>query len=105
MILPSRISLVILLFASAYCAAQNVTPQADNKGSEPAVNTSSLYLKVRLDSPLKVSKLRPGDQVSGKLLQDVYWGTYQDFLPRVRFASAWIGSTAVAVPLTITGRG
>ena len=79
MILPSRISLVILLFASAYCAAQNVTPQADNKGSEPAVNTSSLYLKVRLDSPLKVSKLRPGDQVSGKLLQDVYWGTTEVF--------------------------
>jgi hypothetical protein len=40
---------------------------------------SSLYLKVRLDSPFKLSKLLPGDQVSGKLVQDVYWGATEVF--------------------------
>jgi len=56
-----------------------MTPAPDKADSEPPVNMSSLYLKVRLDLPLKVSKLQPGDQVSGKLLQDVYWGSSEIF--------------------------
>lgn len=34
--------------------------------------SSSLYVKVQLDSPLKLSKLKPGDVVEGKLSRDVY---------------------------------
>jgi hypothetical protein len=33
---------------------------------------SGLYVKVQLDSPLKLSKLKPGDLVEGKLARDVY---------------------------------
>lgn len=32
-----------------------------------------------MDSPLKVSKLKPGDQISGKLLQDIYSGAAEIF--------------------------
>ena len=79
MISPFRLALPILLLTSAYSAAQSMTPAPDKADSEPPVNMSSLYLKVRLDLPLKVSKLQPGDQVSGKLLQDVYWGSSEIF--------------------------
>src|SRR5262245_2707865 len=78
MISPFRLALPILLLASAYSAAQGVNPPADNIDSEPA-NMPSLYLKVRLDLPLKVSQLQPGDQVSGKLVQDVYRGASEVF--------------------------
>jgi hypothetical protein len=64
MIPAFRVFLAIVLFSSVNSAAQNSTPS----------NLSSLYLKVRLDSPVKVSKLKPGEQVSGKLFQDVYSG-------------------------------
>jgi len=37
-------------------------------------DASSLYLKVQLDSGLKVSKLKPGDVVAGKLRQPIYLG-------------------------------
>jgi hypothetical protein len=33
---------------------------------------SSLYVKVQLNSPLKLSKVKPGDVVEGKLARDVY---------------------------------
>ena len=36
-------------------------------------------MKVRLDSPCKVSRLKPGDQVSGRLLHGVYSGDSQVF--------------------------
>lgn len=41
-------------------------------GQESASANSSLYVKVQLDKPLKVSKLRPGDLVEGKLARNVY---------------------------------
>lgn len=87
MIPAFRLSLAIVLFAPVYSAAQGANLRTDNPASGRPVNMSSLYLKVRLDSPLKVSKLKPGDQVSGKLVQDVYWGVTQVFpaLSAVRF--------------------
>jgi len=69
-----RLSLVIVLCLSVYSAAQDPTVRLDNPDSGPPANVSNLYLKVRLDSAVKVSKLRPGDEVSGKLFQDVYQG-------------------------------
>jgi hypothetical protein len=37
-----------------------------------ASSSSSLYVKVQLNSPVKLSKLKPGDVVEGKLARDVY---------------------------------
>lgn len=73
MILALRKYLTIVLLTSFYSVAQSSPPRTDNPDSGQTVDMSGLYLKVRLDSPMKVSKLKPGDQVSGKLVQDVYW--------------------------------
>lgn len=74
MIPALRLSLVILLLNLVYSAAQDSDPRADTLNAGRPVEMSSLYLKVRLDSPVKFSKLKPGDQVSGKLVRDVYRG-------------------------------
>ena len=42
-------------------------------------STPSLYLKVQLDSRLTVSKLKPGDVVSGNLRQPIYLGDRELF--------------------------
>jgi hypothetical protein len=50
----------------------------DHQASTGAVGTfaaDALYMKVRLDSKIKPSAMKPGDQVSGRLLQDVYSGS------------------------------
>jgi hypothetical protein len=39
---------------------------------KPASPGSGLYIKVQLDNGLKLSKLKPGDVVEGKLARDVY---------------------------------
>jgi hypothetical protein len=77
MIPAFRSALVLVLLASA-CSAAEVARSESAEAQRP-VNGPSLYLKVRLDSPLNISKLKPGDQVSGKLLQDVYCGVTQVF--------------------------
>ena len=74
-----RLSLVIVLCLSVYSAAQDSTAGPDKPDSGPPVNVSNLYLKVSLDSAVKVSKLKPGDEVSGKLFQDVYQGSIDVF--------------------------
>src|SRR5208282_2892347 len=38
----------------------------------PSSPASSLYVKVQLNGPLKLSKLKPGDEVEGNLARDVY---------------------------------
>jgi hypothetical protein len=78
MISAFRLSLlvVIVLFTSVCSDAQG---RRSNNADPAIVSLSNLYLKIRLDSPLKVSKLKPGDEVSGKLVQDVYWGTTDVF--------------------------
>ena len=59
---------------------------ASSAASNPAggtgqgtVTASSLYLKIRVENPLKVSALKPGDQVAGKLLRNVYSGDHEVF--------------------------
>jgi hypothetical protein len=62
------------LLATAVSAGSVVCSAAD----EPAASTqkpdasSGLYVKVQLSSPLKLSKLKPGDVVEGNLARDVY---------------------------------
>jgi len=74
-----RLALVIVLCLAVYSAAQDSTAGPDKPDSGPPVNVSNLYLKVSLDSAVKVSKLKPGDEVSGKLFQDVYQGNIDVF--------------------------
>src|ERR1700751_5970790 len=71
--IKSHLCLAIVLSTCIYTAHASAS-SADTTDSDRAVAASILYLKGRLDSPLKLSKLKPGDQVSGKLVQDVYRG-------------------------------
>jgi hypothetical protein len=57
-----------LFVGSIVCPAQEAAPSAQS----PASANSSLYLKVQLDQALKLSKLKAGDTVEGKLARDVY---------------------------------
>ncbi len=73
----SRLSKVIsgaLLAASAL--AGSVSGFATDGPADAAQGTasvaSSLYVKVQLNSPLKLSRLKPGDVVEGNLARDVY---------------------------------
>lgn len=61
------------------CAAAQDLNSAVKPVSESPISGSELYLKVRLDSPFKVSKLKHGDQVSGRLLHGVYSGDTEVF--------------------------
>ena len=74
MIPTLRSSLALLLLSCVYSAAQTMGPVQKNTPSGQAVDGSGLYLKVGLDSPFKASKLKPGDEVLGRLFQDVYSG-------------------------------
>ena len=68
---------------AAYFFAGSVTvfgadePAGD--GPRAVSTTSSLYVKVQLNNPLKLSKLKPGDVVEGKLARDVYSSDRQLF--------------------------
>jgi hypothetical protein len=57
-----------LLAASVICPAADQAEVAQSAMSA----TESLYIKVRLSEPLKLSKLKPGDTVESKLARDVY---------------------------------
>jgi hypothetical protein len=58
--------IVVAVTSSVVCRA------ADSQAGALAAANSSLYLKVQLDHPLKLSKLKQGDVVQGKLVRDVY---------------------------------
>ncbi|MCU1304308.1 MAG: putative peptidoglycan binding domain protein [Candidatus Sulfotelmatobacter sp.] len=68
---------IILAMISAssaiYCAAGELPPSA------PSSN-SSAYVKVQLDHSLKLSKLKQGDLVEGKLARPIYSGEREIFL-------------------------
>jgi type IV secretion system protein VirB10 len=49
------------------------------KTEEAGASDASLYVKIQLNGPLKVSALKPGDVVEGKLSRDVYSGDRQLF--------------------------
>jgi hypothetical protein len=60
---------VFVAAASVFCSATN---DPAPKPQQTTASDSSLYLKVRLDRPVKLSKLKPGDVVQGTLSSDVY---------------------------------
>ena len=60
---------ILILGWSIICsAADHATAAASGANSAD----SGLYVKVKLKSPLKVSKLKPGDVIEGSLARDVY---------------------------------
>lgn len=66
----ASVLLVALLAAtSTFCFAAG-DPAAPAR--QTALSDSTLYVKVRLDQPVKMSKLKPGDVVEGSLSRDVY---------------------------------
>jgi len=74
-----RSSLSKVISGALLAAAVSMGSIPCSAGDEPAAGAqkpvspaSSLYVKVQLDSPVKLSKLKPGDVVEGKLSRDVY---------------------------------
>jgi len=73
----ARSSAALLLVSCLACAQSQPTgksPLADNpvKPAAAMARDASLYLKLQLNAAVKLSKLKPGDAVEGKLSQDVY---------------------------------
>jgi hypothetical protein len=56
------------LVGSIFCSAQEPATGTP----DPIATNASLYVKVQLYKALKLSKLKPGDTVEGKLARDVY---------------------------------
>jgi hypothetical protein len=68
-----KVSTTILLAAAVCASSARCLAFDDPKpGPQDPAATSSLYLKVQLGSPVKLSKLKPGDVLEGKLVRDVY---------------------------------
>lgn len=72
-----RLSKVIsgaLLAASVLAGSVTACAADEAAGAAPSAPSASsgLYVKVQLNSPLKLSKLKPGDVVAGTLARDVY---------------------------------
>ena len=65
--------LAITLAAVLACTAASAWGLTDDaSASRPATADSSLYVKVQLAHPVKISKLKPGEMVEGSLSRDVY---------------------------------
>jgi hypothetical protein len=69
-----RLSKVIsgALLAASVVGGSATGFAADEPAQSAASASSSLYVKVQLNSPIKLSKLKPGDVVEGTLARDVY---------------------------------
>jgi hypothetical protein len=66
-------------------AQSSLAAAAESAKPEPQVAAdSSLYVKVQLSDTVKVSALKPGDVVEGKLAQDVYSGDRELFAAGAR---------------------
>jgi len=72
---------VFLLIAAGLAANPTTCPAADDASSSAAraAAGSGLYFKVRLSNSVKMSKLKPGDVVEGRLSRDVYSADHKVF--------------------------
>jgi hypothetical protein len=68
-----------VFLAAALSTSSVICCAADELPASAASTTSSLYVKVQLNNPLKLSTLKPGDVVEGKLARDVYASDRQLF--------------------------
>jgi hypothetical protein len=60
---------VAVAAGAVVCLAED---EPDARAQDVVTASSSLYVKVQLNHPLKLSKVRPGDVIEGKLARDVY---------------------------------
>jgi hypothetical protein len=79
-----RVIAILLLFSSwAYpqssLSATSPLSQAGDSREELVAPNSNLYIKIQLNSTIKLSALRPGDVVEGKLSREVYSGDRELF--------------------------
>jgi len=73
----------ILLVASACLSVSSIVCAASDGQNNQVISgapSSSLYVKVQLEKPVKAGGLKSGDLIEGKLAQDVYSGD-QDLFP------------------------
>jgi hypothetical protein len=63
-----------VLLAGVVSAGSLICPAADEPAGMPKAGAanSGLYVKVQLNNPVKLSKLKPGDVLEGRLARDVY---------------------------------
>ena len=79
----SRLSKVIsgALLAASVVGGTITALAADEPAPGAGFASSSLYVKVQLNNPLKLSKLKPGEVVEGTLARDVY-SSDRELFPR-----------------------
>src|SRR5271165_4941060 len=71
---------VLAVCGSAYAQSSPSASAGDALNPQPDLALqSSVYVKVRLAKTVKVSALKPGDVIEGKLAQDVYSGDRELF--------------------------
>ncbi len=75
------LSLVVLVWGAAYAQSlPSGQPSTGQALAQPDLALqSSIYVKVRIAKTVKISALKPGDVVEGKLAQDVYSGDRELF--------------------------
>ncbi len=75
------VSLFGVLAVSGCACAQSLPSQQSSTGLQhpDLAQQSAVYVKVQLGKPVKVSALKPGDVIEGKLAQDVYSGDRELF--------------------------
>src|SRR5580693_4176862 len=94
MLVPYRMRLLrslsfwLLVCGSAYAqsspsAKTSAGPAIDQQRPDLALQ-SSVYVKVQLEKTVKISALKPGDVIEGKLAQDVYSGDRELFAAGAR---------------------
>jgi type IV secretion system protein VirB10 len=74
--------LLVLACSLALCAAASAQSPQAQKPADPQLDLamqSSLYVKIQLESTVKVSALKPGNMIEGKLAQDIYSGDRELF--------------------------
>jgi hypothetical protein len=77
----------LILLAVGFAVGTTVCSAADDlpaPSQASAPTDAGLYLKVLLSSPVKMSRLKPGDLVEGSLSRDVYSGDSKFFSERSR---------------------
>lgn len=75
----NRAALVVLAFGLAAGSTLFVAADDSSTGAQSNPADSGLYIKVRLSNPVKLSKLKPGDVVEGRLSSDVYSADHKLF--------------------------
>ena len=75
------LSLLVLVWGAAYAQSlPSGQPSTEQALAQPDLALqSSIYVKVRIAKTVKISALKPGDVVEGKLAQDVYSGDRELF--------------------------